>query len=702
MRISRHCLFFFFIALITSASAQSPEGEFDIQAFIENLFQDQELDLNYEELYENIYQIYLNPLDLNKVTKDELRSLYFLSEVQINNLFEYLAENGTLLSIYELQAIEGFDLSTLQMLAPLVVVGNTQLTEKSLWKRIGKSDGYIIMRYQRTLQEKKGFTAPDTIFQNISNNPGDSLELTSRFKGSPGKMYLRFRKQKARDFSLGFTLEKDEGEEITWKPGNKQYGADFYSFHFMVENKGKIKKAVLGDYQLQIGQGLITGAGFNLGKGAEPITPIRRNHLGILPYTSILEANFLRGAATTIQYDPLELTLFASYQHLDATFKKDSLSELENFVTGIRNTGLHRTETELASRDNLTELVYGGNLTYQSRDQDFTFGMTYLYQKLDRMLKEDQTVFNRFNFRGNKNFNLGAFYHYQWENLNFFSEVAVSKSRGLGAVSGILASLSSKVETSLLFRHYDRDFHAPFSGAFSENTRPQNEQGLYWGLKITPIKKWGLATYIDTFSFPWLRFRADAPSDGHEFLTRIFYKPSREIVMYAQYRQENKETNTFDGEKMKLNQLETGIKRSYLINIQFPVNKIIDTRSRIQWSTYSVSNQRSQGFTILQDATVKLKKFAISGRIALFDTDDFNTRQYVYEKDVLYSFNFPAYSGIGVRNYLLLKYKLSRKIKIWAKYANSKFNDREKISSGLNEIDGRKKTTLKMQLMIEI
>jgi hypothetical protein len=56
------------------------------------------------------------------------------------------------------------------------------------------------------------------------------------------------------------------------------------------------------------------------------------------------------------------------------------------------------------------------------------------------------------------------------------------------------------------------------------------------------------------------------------------------------------------------------------------------------------------------------------------------------------------YSGKGFRTYLNLKYKLAKKINIWARYAMFLYPDEDKVGSGLDEINGNKKTDVKLQI----
>jgi hypothetical protein len=83
----------------------------------------------------------------------------------------------------------------------------------------------------------------------------------------------------------------------------------------MIENRGALKRLVVGDYQYQFGQGLVSSAGFFVGKGAEPISTIRRSSLGIRPYTSVLEGLQFRGSAATMGVNSWEFTGFVSQKN---------------------------------------------------------------------------------------------------------------------------------------------------------------------------------------------------------------------------------------------------------------------------------------------------------------------------------------------------------------------------------------------------
>ncbi|CAA9237439.1 MAG: hypothetical protein AVDCRST_MAG95-1282, partial [uncultured Adhaeribacter sp.] len=353
-----------------------PRTTFNPEIFAQDLLaQPDNADLNYEDIYENLLQFYQHPLNLNQATREELEALFILSPAQVGSFLQYRAQNGPLVSIYELQAIPDWDVATIFKLVPFVTApeGNILTQLKPFWLRLQQEQNqYLMLRYDRALRRKKGFTAPDT---------SSTGRIATRYRGSPDKVLLRYRNSHSRDYSVGFTAEKDAGEQLSWDTRTHRYGFDFYSAHLQLFNKGNFKNIALGDYQLQFGQGLLLGAGFFTGKGSETITTIRRSSLGIRPYTSVLEAAFLRGAAFTYVYRRhWELTGFYSAKKLDGnlTGTLDSIDNATEEATfsAIQATGFHRTPTEIANKHRIGERVYGGNITYRPRGQHLIIGFT--------------------------------------------------------------------------------------------------------------------------------------------------------------------------------------------------------------------------------------------------------------------------------------------------------------------------------------
>jgi hypothetical protein len=686
-------VFLLVFAISFLSKAQKKRNEINLELFVENLFQVQDLDIAYEDLYESLFLLYTNPINLNRTNAEELASLFILSPIQITSFINYVNKNGDLLSIYELQAIPNFDMNTIRNLLPFVVVAETGLAAdtRPLFQRIiTEENNYFFTRYQRILETQKGYTPP------TFNSAG---EPSSRYVGSPDKYLSRFRVSHRNDFSLGFSFEKDAGEGFNWDPASKSYGFDYLSGHFYLQNRGRLKTLALGDYQVQIGQGLIFGAGFAPGKGAESVTTVRRSNTGIRAYNSVLESGFFRGAAATYDLGTVQVSGYLSRLPQDGGISADTLfSDFEEYISSIQITGFHRTPTELENRRAILEHTAGATLSHSSVDRKLQLSASVLQTQYSAGIKRRPSNYNQFEFNGKSNTVYGIAGSYIWQNINLFGEVAQSSSGGIGAVGGIMASLSALVDFSLVLRNYDRDFHSFYGNAFSENSRIINERGVYWGIKVKPSRKVYFSAYYDKFSFPWLRFRAEAPSEGYEYLIRFNYQPSRSVLLYAQMREEGKELNVL-GSDPNLNVLALGKKYNYLLNLDYNLSKIVSLKSRVQYSTYELNGVHTEGIAVMQDLNFDIGKFRLSSRFALFDTDDFQNRQYVYERDVLYGFSIPAYSGLGTRNYLLAQYKINRKTTFWVRFARFSYRNQDTVGSGLDEIQGNIRSELKFQVL---
>ena len=214
-----------FIGSMGLFAQQNPQKELDIEAFIEERFAFQDEDISYEDLYESLLQHYLQPLNLQEATNTELQSLYLLSPKQIESFLNYRNQMGNFVSLYELQAIPDWTLTTIDNLLPFVVI-NSSSPNQNLpgFQRLTKAENiYLLFRHNRVWQERKGFSPPDT----LTNG-----ELSNRYLGDPNNLYLRFRLQQPADFSLGLTLDKDAGEAFTWDPKTKRYGFNYLSINY--------------------------------------------------------------------------------------------------------------------------------------------------------------------------------------------------------------------------------------------------------------------------------------------------------------------------------------------------------------------------------------------------------------------------------------------------------------------------------------
>ena len=674
----------------------------DLDRLTQELFAEIQSDqVPYEDLYETLLQYYQTPINLNAATREEMRALLLLNENQITTLLRHREANGDLLSVYELQSVEGYDLRTINRLLPFVSVlsSNANASRGNLWQRIAREDNNVLyLRYERVLQQRQGYTPP-TRYQGLP---------TTRYLGSPDKMLIRYRVSHTKDFSVGFAMEKDAGEPLTWNPGNGQFGADYVSAHLLLQERGRLKALALGDYQLQFGQGLLLSSGLGVGKGAETITTLRRSSVGVRAYSSLLENTFFRGGAATYQVAPtVQATAFVSHKNVDANLQqsRDSLAQYDEFTSGLLYTGFHRTASEIANRHQLAETIGGGNLGYTSRNGNLALGATAVLTHYGTPLLKRPEPYNRFEFSGQNNRAVALNYSYVWRNLLLFGETARSTGGGLGTVNGLLASLGPTVDAAVLVRHYDPDFHTLYGNAFSENTRNINETGVYIGLKVRPVARWEISAYYDQFRFPWLRYRASAPTDGHDALVRIAYSPSKTSVLYLQLRQRLKPRDLPPSDDIRPMPLPGEQRRqSLLLYFTTAPTSVLELRTRLQAARLQddASLAWRSGYVLAQDVSYQVSRaLKLTARYALFDADDYDTRQYVFEQDVLLAVSVPALYGQGTRVYGIAEIRLNRTLTFWLRYAETRYRHQDTVGTGLETIQGPLRSEVKAQLRMK-
>ncbi|PAC33153.1 helix-hairpin-helix domain-containing protein [Flectobacillus sp. BAB-3569] len=634
-----------------------------------------------EETFENWLQIQSNPIDINRVDYESLSELGILSTIQLKAFFDYRKSFGPFVSIYELQSIPELSLEVLKKLAPLITCSQ-EINSIGRDLRLAKS--WLLLRISQTLEEKKGFSPP-------------TKTSIVRYADSPVKSLLRYKYANPKNLSIGFTIEKDEGEN-NW--------TDFTSFHVQIQNKGILRNLIVGDYQLQMGQGLATGGGFSLGKSAETILFTRKPTLGGRPYTSTLESGFFRGVLTNFQWRKWQGLGFISRVSRDANqLEPDSLGVVN--VSSLQTSGFHRTTSEIADKNALLETNLGGGFSYQS---EFSrVGMMLHYTYFDKSLLKANKTYNQYEFAGFQNILLSFYYNYTLSFAQVFGEITRSSSGGYGAILGAIGSLNRRWDMSLLFRKFTPDFHSFYGNAFSENTRNINETGIYWGIKFMPSRRWQWTAYVDYFYFPWYKYLVDKPrTQGFETLLKLSYQPSKLSRISGQLRLEHKEENFswkesyIENNKTKTRTITEVTPRYRWTFNSYYSNKLtsnISIQSRISGSAFKFQKQNATyGWAVSQDAKWNKGAWSFAMRIAYFSTQDYDNRQYTYEQDVQYAFSFPAYYGRGWRYYSVLSYDINKNLTFWLRWSRTDYINQETVGSGLDEIPVPHRSDVKAQI----
>jgi len=664
--------------------------------FISERFQSENIDLT--NIIEQLDFYYEHPINLNYTDGVELEELGLLTTVQISDLVLHRKLFGKFISIYELQSLSYWDLETIQLVRPFIKVDdkldNIHITFKEALEQ-GKYE--VFLRYQPTVERKQGYNQVSDSMLQASNN---------YYYGNSDRYYTRWRYTYKTNISIGVTAEKDAGEQFF--RGAQKNGFDFYSAHVFFKGGKYVRGVALGDYQVQIGQGVGFWSSYAFGKTAD-IATAKRTAIPLRAYTSVDESRFMRGAAVELGYKNLGLLLFSSSKKVDASVIADSTFDDLEFISTLDLSGLHRTNREISKMNGLREHILGANLNLKKGL--FKMGLSGVYQGYDKPYIKDVKVYNQFDFRGQHHFNTGFDYSYNIKNIALFGEVSKAFNEqltqwnsGWAMMHGALISLDSKVSMGLIYRDYQRDFYSFYNAGFSEGSNTQNEKGLYAGLKMKFNPAWSLNAYVDIFKFPWMKFGVDAPSQGHEFLIQPIYKPNKIFEVYFRFRQQLREKNSsvYAG---AVTPIEPFVQRNYRLNLSYVISEAFTFKSRVEFLTINSQSKGFQhGMLITQDLLWKPKSspLDLALRYALFDTDGYDTRIYSFENNALYVFAVPAYYYQGSRAYILLRYSFLKHCDLWVRYGVFLYNNRFVISSGAEQINGSRKSDLVIQLRISL
>lgn len=662
-------LLYFFCLISVFGLAQDVPG--NTQQQLENLGDE---NLEDDALLQQLDFYRKHPVNLNTATAEDLQPIRFLTDLQIANLIRHRTLFGKLLDLYELQAVPGFDLSTIKKIQPYVYTGPVVTVKEAFSARFKGGDQYALFRISRTVEKAKGY---DT-------------SLSTHYLGDPNRLLFRYRYQYRNLLYYGLVADKDAGEQFF--KGAQKFGFDFYSAHFFTRDMGKIKALALGDYVVNLGQGLTQWQSLGFGKSVDVIN-IKRQSPVLSPYRSSGEFFFNRGAAATIKLKTWEATAFISYKKFSGNLEKDSMNRFTSFETS----GYFRTRSEVADRNQLWNLSSGGNISYIK--SFFKAGINAVVHRFSRPLQKRAEPYNYFAFSGREAFNASFDYSFTHKNAHFFGEGAIDRNLHHSLIQGVMISLDAKVDLSLLYRHLSKQYQSLFGNAFTENTLPTNEKGIYAGLSVRPGVGWQFSAYADYYQFDFIKYRISSPVKGWDYLAQITYAPGKTTEIYLRYRTENKPIDDA-GANTVLNYPANKIRQNLRLHFSSQISPAILFKGRTEMIWFDNKGpEKQEGFlTYLEISGQLLKKIKSNLRLQYFETGGYDSRVYAYESDVLYSFSIPAFYDKGFRYYLNASYEITAELTLWVRLAQTHYPNKTAVGTGLDQTNGHRRTDIRVQV----
>lgn len=578
------------------------------------------------------------PIDLNQINSEELANLFQLNSTQINSFITYRNMFGNFIDFYELQSLPGWDLTLLAKIRPYVYVSNSRNLSSFLHSNFNNQKSFFLLRYIKSFVES------------------DSLNSHS--------LAFKYNYDSKKNISIGFNGENDSGEKFGYE--KNKYGFDFTSGYVSYVGKILLKSLIVGDFVINLGQGLIHWQSACFSKGAS-VDCIKRQDKALKPYRSFGEFNFHRGVAIQIEKKEFKLTSFLSSKKLDAFTNFDSVNYLTQTISSFDYSGLHNTASSVNRKSNVHEFVGGCSLQYQKHG--FLLGVNYVHYKYSMPIKPSSTLpYTIFLFKGQSLSNLSFHYSQTVNNFHFFGEIA-SDFHHVAAVNGTIISLSEKAEMSVLHRVISKSYHSFYTNAFTAQSKPVNEAGFYSAIGVKINRQICLNGFVDFFKFPWLTYNSNSPSVGSATGLTITYIPSKKTKMSIFY-ERKKDLNILSATELSI-ESSGYMKNAFKMDAEFSVCKSFFLKSRFSVIKLKTKINKGQlGVLNFVDIHYKpaLKPFSFVFRMYSFETDGYDSRIYAYENDIMYTNSIFSFYGSGKGFYLNSNYKLNKKLRLEAKW----------------------------------
>lgn len=622
----------------------------------------------WEDIFEQLSTLAEDKIDLRTADENELRRLPFLNEQQIEDLAYHIYRYGGMRSLGELTLIPSLSYNERRLLSQFVYI-----SEK---KEKGFPSLKNIARYS-THELSADIDIPT--YNRLGDEDGSYL-------GYPLKHTLRWQMRYGKYLKLGFVGAQDAGEPF-FADCNRM-GYDLYSFHLLLTDVNKwIKTIALGSYKVQMGMGLVINNGMTLGK-TQTLSSLGRNMSSITASTSRSMGNYLQGVAITIEpLKHLQVTAFASLLPLDGTPTKNG------GISSINTSGYHRTLTELERKYNFTESVVGGNIAWQQGG--WRLGTTATYVHLSKPLQPNTSQFYRMWYPAGSDFtNASIYYGYNHYRLSVAGETATDANGHLATINTLQWRPARNMQLTALQRYYSSRYTSILARSFSEGGRIQNESGAYLSMIWHAVSHLTLTAYADYAYFAWPRYQSSLSSSCLDTYLQVAYEPGK-WRFTARYRFKQREMDNADKTALiPRNQNTARLSASYS-------GSILSETTQVDLSHQSYKSS-STGFAVTQSFNVNpVKWIQLSAQGSRFNTFDYDSRIYIFERGLLHSLSSLAFYGNGIRMAFLIRADLGKATLI-AKCGSTHYYDREQISSGHQLIDSSWKTDVQLQVRVKL
>ncbi len=609
--------------------AQKYWDESQIKIYVGSMNDLQFTDESLDQLLSIVSQLKANPIALNQANMTELLRIPLVGVKQAIAILNHRKVYGLFTHTAELAAVQNLSLQDASWIAQFVWV-TTDLN-------YSVNDKQVVQLMQTHIYKN----------QLLSNYQGDAWQ--HRIKAN---LHL------TRGLQMGFQLEKDAGEP--WLSNQKGL-FDYQSMHLEMVRNGFIQKAIVGDFEMQTGQGLSLGMGYRMRMAADPIQTIQL--VGTLnAHRSFDENNFIRGIAVSASWKHFTLSPFIGQRKTDGNISEDS-SINQSILMSESVSGYHRTASEIRNKNTLNQPIIG---LYLNKEFNYlSLGMSYftMSQLADKPLLANNpiTLFNK-SLKNYSNFGLDALY--QLDQLVLTAAYSFDSNKDDALYIALMKSFGKELDWGLSYRYYSPFYANPLAGGPVEFPT-KNQTGLFQSIVYVPSKKWEFKAFLDIYQRSWISSSLLVLDEKCKLSVQASHKPNAKKQLGVQYRLSRKLTTT-PSETIEVPLHQIGLHYSYDMSSNFTMEGKFQ-QVELLGKTLAWSRLFGQCFAL------KGKKLSVEIQLNQFENSFTQSLPvYVHEHDLSGQSGLQVYSGTGYAASVLLKLKWNKHFKLGCKIGTSK------------------------------
>lgn len=558
---------------------------------LEERLRNADQDKAYADLLDLLDAALGQPVDLAIASRAEIAGLPWISPWLADSIVA-ARSRGDLASLDDLRKIGGISERQLDALRPFVVITGPRKTAVPV---------------KSSLRLRVVASPPSSSFSKIKTFGTYSLETAG----------LR----------LGMVVEKDKAEKTL---------NDFQACY--LERTWANARLIVGNFVLASGHGLVFSDAFGESPGAVDPWRFGRGQFGLKPFTSSEENCMFEGVGLAGKWHNLEVCLAGSRSRFDAHIDD------QGRATSLGTSGLHVSQSEIAGKDQLAEVLVAAATRYSLGGAQVTVNLGVASLSRDLVTERFTWRKDRARFAGSTDFSL------EHRGSLVFGEAALGQGGGPAMLGG-LASGNTNARVLVLGRKYSRSYVSLHSRPFAfYSGTATGEQGLLTYIVWRPSRRASISlsndihrrdsTSDDDLGTSGSETFADASVAAGDFTFTLGEKLSRASESGA--------TGTEETTRLRSR-----------LDVEYQPARAVEIRARYE----NLGSRVAQGGTTARSTSDLLRldvglaccrAASVKAGCYTFTVEDYAARIYQYEAGVPYYPSLEMLKGDGSRCYAVL------------------------------------------------